>query len=141
MTTFFSYGEDDVVFIGKGRIVQNYNESYEEYKKCIYNGQILQSRKYKKVILTDDTMIQLKSEKFCQIMEILKKESQCYLKVSEINIFEEKPFNVPHIEKLKSQNLKKYEVIPVTYVICKVIHVNVGDDRYLCKMPNNYEIQ
>ena len=129
LITFFTYGEDEVVFIGKSIIVNISNHQYEEYKKCLFKNQVLH------------TIILSTSGIFYQIMRILKNQNKCYLKVSKINIFKEKPFDVTHINKIKSQDTENWEIIPVTYVNCKIIHVNLKNDQYLCKMPNEYEIQ
>lgn len=141
VSTFYDYGEDEVVFIGKGHFIEYNQRLCKTFKKCIYKGQIFHSVKYQKAKCTIDTMVQRKSGEFGQILEIIKLDKKCYLKISIIITFEAKPFNVLHIDKIKSEDIENCSVIPITDVNCKIVVVNVRNARYLCKLPNDIEAQ
>lgn len=143
LTTFYEYGQNDVVFIGKAKLkTEDTGSSYKEYQKCIYNGKVLHSVEYKMAVLTDDTMIELKSNKvFGQIMSIMNFDGECYLQLSIIQLAQEKPFDVPHIEKIESQDERVFVKVHITEMKSKVMHLELENARYLCRFPNDFEIQ
>lgn len=107
-----------------------------------FRWNVFHSIKYKKIVLTDDTMVLLKSGQFEQIIAIIKKNNLCYFKISKIITSSEKPFNVLHIDQIESEDIVNDDLISISDINCKVIHVNVGNNvRYLCKMPNQFEVQ
>ncbi|OXU20694.1 hypothetical protein TSAR_002640 [Trichomalopsis sarcophagae] len=61
--------------------------------------------------------------------------------VSNIEVCIQKPFNVFHIEQIESQNIELCDIIPITYMECKILHMNLGNVRYLSNLANDFEIQ
>ena len=45
------------------------------------------------------------------------------------------------MDKIESEGYIHGSIVPISNVKSKIIHVDVGYSRYLCKSPNVYEIQ
>lgn len=141
LSTHYDFGEDDIIFIGKKRF-KKVDETYcKVYNKCIFRGKVLHSINYTNVTKTNDSTVQLHSNNFGQILDIIKIGNQCHLKLSKITTFTENPFNVPHIKKIFSEDFEDYTVVPITEVKCKIVLVNIRTSRYLCQLPNDFEVQ
>ncbi|XP_011875886.1 PREDICTED: uncharacterized protein LOC105566468 [Vollenhovia emeryi] len=141
LSTYFDYGENNVLFVGKRSIDIIDGKLCKLYKKCIYRGKVLHSIKYTRTKRTQDSVVKLESSIFGQIVDIISSENKCYLKISNINLFEDDPFKVPHIKKIKSENFERCKIIPITHIKSKVMLVNVHNSRYICELTNDFESQ
>ena len=45
------------------------------------------------------------------------------------------------MDKIESEDYVHSSIVPISDVKSKIIHVDVGYSRYLCKPPNIYKIQ
>lgn len=141
LSTYFDNGENDVLFVGKRSTEIIDGKVYRVYKKCIYRGKVLHSIKYIRTKRTKDSVVKLESSIYGQIVDIISIDNKCYLKISNIDLFEDNPFNVLHIKKIKSQNFDRCKIIPITDIKAKVMLVNVRNSRYLCELANDFETQ
>lgn len=142
LSTFVNYGDQgEVVFVGKGFLKNIDGTRARVYKKCIYKHKVFHSMKYTRAQRTNDSTVKLADSDFGQIMNILSIDEQCYFQVSRIDVFEENPFYVDHIKKIRSENFCEYRIIAISDVKCKLNLLNVQNARYLCELPNDFEIQ
>lgn len=142
LSTFVHYGdENNVVFVGNSTFRNIDGTLARVYKKCIYKHKVFHSIQYTRAQRTNDSVIKLADSDFGQIMNILCIDEKCYFQISRIQLFEEKPFNVKHIEKIWSENFDQYRIIPIGDVKCKMNLINTRSARYLSELPNDFEIQ
>ena len=141
LSTFFEYGEENTVFIGKCYYKTTDDGFYRVYKKCLYKNKVFHSIKYKKARRTTDTVVQLKSGRYGQILDIIEKDKNCYLILSDIKVCLEDPFNVEHIKEVDLEDFDNFQLVPITEIDSKNILLTVNDKKYLCKLPNNFESQ
>ena len=115
---------------------------YLIYKKCIFKGSVYHSTKYSRVKKTDDTIVELISGEYGRILDILKKNQECFLHLRLFDVSPEYPFqNISHIKKIKCKNKNNKRVTSISDVRQKDILVNARNSRYLCTLPNTVEIQ
>ena len=89
---------------------------------------------------TDDTMVELRNGVYGQIIDIINSNGVCYLKMNIILTTNEKPFDVPHIEKIDQQIMPATLLVKITELKRKLLHIDVGENKYLCKFTNDFEI-
>ncbi|OXU20594.1 hypothetical protein TSAR_003548 [Trichomalopsis sarcophagae] len=110
----YEYGAHKVVFIGKGYLKNDKDiEYYKEYKKCIFKGDVFHSIKS---VWTN----------YCHNK---KKNNEYYFKISNIIISSEKPFNLLHIDQIESENIVNNNLISISDVNCKVMHLLAGTTK------------
>ncbi|XP_031783010.1 uncharacterized protein LOC116416888 isoform X1 [Nasonia vitripennis] len=142
LSTFFTYGDQNaVVFVGKYYYKNINGTSARVYKKCIYKHKVFHSINYTRAQRTNDSTIKLSDSDFRQIISILCIDKKCYFQLSRIDVYDENPFYVNHIKKIRSENFEQYRIIPITDCKCKLNLLNVRNTRYLCELPNDFEIQ
>lgn len=137
----YTYDDNNVVFIGKCYRVKCDDKMYKAYKKCIVRCVVFHSQKYRKARRTNDTMIQLHSGEYGQIIHIILLNNKCHMQISKITISSNKPFNVSYMDRIELEDYVHSSIVPISDVKSKVIHIDVGYCRYLCKPPNIFEIQ
>lgn len=135
-----TYDDNNVAFIGKCYKVKCDDKMYKAYKKCI-RGVVFHSQKYRKARRMNDTMIQLHSGEYGQIIHIILLNNKCHMQISKITIISNKPFNVSYMDRIESEDYVHSSIVSIGDVKSKVIHIDVGYCRYLCKPPNIFEIQ
>ncbi|KAL6420461.1 hypothetical protein ACFW04_014449 [Cataglyphis niger] len=101
----YTYDDNNVVFIGKCYKIKCDNKMYKAYKKCIVRHVVFHSQKYRIAKRTNSTMIH-----------------------------SNKPFNVSYMDRVESADYIHNSIVPISDVKSKVIHVDVGYCRYLCKL-------
>ena len=114
------------------------------YSKCIFKGIMFHSIYYKRTKKTDDSIVELESGEFARIIEILKYNDQCILRLSLIHVFCDNPFpEVVHIKKIRCEDNNPDQCLTVSILNIKrkVLLVSVTTARYLCVLPNTVEIQ
>lgn len=141
LSSHFIYGEDGVVvYVGKFRCRIIEEKCYKVYKKIIYNGKVLHSKQYTKAQCTDDTNIQLKSGAYAKVLLILEHENKCYLKISKYRIHEDDIFNLTHIKQIECEDVEEC-IISISEFDSKVILININHEKFLSRLPNDFEIQ
>lgn len=87
-------------------------------------------------------MVQLHSGEYEQILHNTLLNNKCHIQISKITISSNKPFvHVSYMDKIESEDYVHSSIVPISDVKSKIIHVDVGYSRYLCKSLNVYEIQ
>lgn len=142
LTTFFEYGNDGTTFVGKPKSNHDEYGQYKEYKKCIYQKKVLHSIEYTKTQTTDNTVILLKTGIFGQIVKIMNYEDECYLLLSILKVYDQKPFEgISHIEKVDLEAAQRVIKVKISEFSCKIMHLNFIKKRYLCRLVSEEEIQ
>lgn len=132
----------DIVYCGKSTLknIVGLGKSLV-YNRCIYRNTLYHSEKYVQSKKTNDSVIQLRSGEFAKIIDIIDRDSNAYVQIRIFNMFQEDPFpGVHHIKRIESERYDKV-IRRFSEVECKVILVNARNSRYICKLPNNFEIQ
>lgn len=138
LSKFDTSDDNNVVLIGKCYSVKCYDKMYKAYKKCIV---VFHSQKYRKAKRTNDTMIHLHSGEYGQIMHIILLNNKCHMQISKITISSNKPFKMSYMDRIESEDYVHSSIVPVSDVKSKLIHIDVGYCKYLCKPPNTFETQ
>lgn len=114
-----------------------------KYKKCIYNGQLYQSKSYTRSKRWNNNIVQLKSGKIVQIFEIISlPNTGCYFNVNEFII--EKvvigEVEMPHIWKIRSLETNSRLLVSIVDVASKMVLVDFGVQPYVCSIANLFEV-
>ena len=134
---------DNVTYVGRGfpEVIEEFMEEGLVYTKCIFENVDYYSVFYSRANKTDDTIVELLTGEFWRILKIVDLNGNCYFHLSLFKVFDIEPFNgISHIKRIKNEGLKK-GTISIQNVICKFILVSVKNGRYLCKLPQTFEIQ
>ena len=147
----------DVVLIGNG--YPNYNfpsppdSQVLEFDRCIFSKTVFHSAQYDRPLKTDDTVFRLKNKKFVQVLHILYCDGIALSEVVYLNVNKvimtciEQKASLPTIDHVEINHLFKVEdrkykdIIRVTDLNEKCVHLELDDVTYLCTLPNFFEIQ
>ncbi|XP_024889701.1 uncharacterized protein LOC112466052 [Temnothorax curvispinosus] len=134
---------EGVTFFGSGKYFADAcTAGGLKYEKCVYNGQLYQIKNYTRSKKWNNSIIQLKSKKIAQILEIISfPDTGCYFNVSELPL--EKvilgEIEIPHMWKIRSLTTSNQFLVSIVEVASKMVLVDIGEQMYVCSMPNVFE--
>lgn len=113
-----------------------------KYNKCIYKGQLYQSKSYTRSKRWNNSIVQLKSGKIVQIFEIISlPDTGCYFYVNEFIIekFVIGQVKIPHMWKIRSLETNNRLLVPIVNVASKMVLIDFGVQPYVCSIANLFE--
>lgn len=127
--------KDGVTFFGHSKDVRIVRGT--KYDKCIYNGQLYQSKNYTRSKKWNNNIVQLKSGKIVEISEIISfPDTECYFNVNEFSV--EKVVEMPHMWKIRSLETNS-QLVSIINVASKMVLINFGVQPYVCSIANLFE--
>ncbi|XP_051173434.1 uncharacterized protein LOC127289509 [Leptopilina boulardi] len=133
-----------VTFFGRNSRMEIENpvngEQLEGYSfnKCIYRGVVYKSINNTLSTKRNDTVFILRSGDVIQIHDIIQTAETCYLSVVKFRVIPDKL--VGHLYKIE-QKENETRLISITEVSEKLIYIHCEKSSYVCRLPQNIEIQ
>ena len=132
---FYTDENEDIVLSSS-----EYHDGIHKYNRCIYFGNTYTSKNYCVGLKKNDSVVQLKSKIFVQILYFFKIDNIIYFKAKIIST-NVALLNMPHIWKV--QNILNESIVESITSIerkCIFLHVN-ANEQYISVMPNTFDVQ
>jgi len=115
------------------------NEQIQIYERCTFNGIVLHTAAY--TIKSNDSVVQLNDGTIIKILNFIIANKCCFVACQVLTTMPAvyNQLRINHVLQVTSE-AQNEKIIPIQLIKRKLVVVELKCDKFLCTMPNQFEI-